>query len=92
MIMIGARSKRTSFAWVALALLVAWLGAGVLHHHDPAPNCQFCKVVPGGVADLTPLTHTTAPSVTAERVSLAPADCPAVRLAAIPRGRDPPAS
>lgn len=92
MILIGARSRRASFALVALALLMAWLGAGVLHHHDPAPNCQFCKVVPGGVADLTPLSHAAAPTVTAERVDSAPSEYPAERLAAIPRGRAPPIS
>ena len=94
--MFGAQSRRTSlrttFALVALALLVAWLGAGVLHHHDPAPNCQFCKVVPGGVADLTPLTHAAAPPVATERVSPSPVDYPAERLATIPRGRAPPTS
>lgn len=92
MFLTGTRSKRASFALVALALLMAWLGAGVLHHHDPAPNCQFCKVVPGGVADLTPLSHAAAPTVTAERVAPAPSDDPAERLAAIPHGRAPPTS
>ena len=92
MILIGARSRRASFALLALALLVAWLGAGVLHDHDPASNCQFCKVAPGGVADLTPLPHTAALTVTAERVAPVPADSPAERLAAIPRGRAPPTS
>ncbi len=88
--MIGARSRRTSFALLALALFVAWLGAGVLHHHDPAPNCQFCKIAPGGVADLTPLPHDPAPSIAPERIAPAPAGAPADRLAAIPNGRAPP--
>lgn len=90
--MIGARSIRTSFALLALALFVAWLGAGVLHHHDPAPNCQFCKVVPGGIADLIPATHAPTPTENPERVSSASTDSPAERLAAIPRGRAPPTS
>ena len=88
--MIGARTKRTSYALLALALFVAWLGAGVLHHHDPAPNCQFCKIVPGGIADLTPILHAPAPSISPERIAPAPAGDPAERLAAIPRGRAPP--
>lgn len=88
--MIGARSKLTSYALLALALFVAWLGAGVLHHHGPAPNCQFCKIVPGGVADLTPILPAPSPSITPERIAPAPAGEPAERLAAIPRGRAPP--
>ena len=90
--MFGARSRRTSFGILALAFFVAWLGAGVLHHHAPTPDCQFCKVVPGGVADLTPLTHAPAPTFTPERIAPTPSVTPAYRLAAIPRGRAPPIS
>ena len=90
--MIGARSKRTTFTLLALALFVAWLGAGVLHHHDPAPNCQFCKIVPGGVADLTPVTNAPAPTFTPERISSTTTDLRAEGLAAIPHGRAPPTS
>ena len=90
--MIGARSKRNRFAVLALALFVAWLGAGVLHHHAPTPDCQFCKVVPGGVAELTPLIHAPAPTITPEQIAPTPTDSPTLRLAAIPRGRAPPTS
>ena len=90
--MIGARSRRTGFALLALALFVAWLGAGVLHHHGPAPNCQFCKVVPGGIADIALTTQAPTPTTSHERVASASADSPAERLAVIPRGRAPPTS
>jgi hypothetical protein len=85
-----APSRRRRFAILALALFVAWLGAGVLHHHAPTPDCQFCKVVPGGVADLTPIVRAPAPAITLERIAPAASDSPAERLAAIPRGRAPP--
>lgn len=90
--MTGARSLRGILAVLALGLFVAWLGAGVLHHHDPAPNCQLCKVVHGGIADLTRLSDTPTPTLRYERFSPKPTDSPTERLAAIPRGRAPPTS
>ena len=90
--MIGARSRRTSFALLALALFAAWLGAGVVHHHDPAPNCQFCKAVSGSIADLIPAAQAPTPTENPEQVSSVSTDSPAERLAAIPRGRAPPTS
>ena len=90
--MIGARSIRGALAVLALGLLMAWLGAGVLHHHDPAPNCQLCKVVHGGVADLTRASEAPAPTLRPERLSPTTTHFPTERLAAIPRGRAPPTS
>lgn len=90
--MIGSRTIRGALAVLALGLFVAWLGAGVLHHHGPAPTCQFCKVVHGGVADLARLPDTPSPAFTSERFAPKTTDSPADRRFAIPHGRAPPTS
>lgn len=92
MMPLGLRRTLRLPAALALLLIAAWVGVGLVHEHTGAPTCQICNVTPFGSADLV------APIVMAEPAA-APVLTAPLRLPSaarphspIPPGRAPPSA
>jgi hypothetical protein len=85
--------NRTIPRWaplLLLALFVAWVGVGSLHHHADNPTCQICKLVHSGSAELQRPVAIPTPTSSGERVALVFTAGHTDRPSHPPLGRGPP--
>ena len=77
---------------LTISLFLGWIVIGVVHHHLNQPDCEVCKALHHGIADVARTAPTPAPKLAHEPVIVAVAGLRAERTLPRPRGRAPPRS